>query len=144
MTEDATAQKLAKQCADFMYSSDKASQALGIQIEEIGPGSARLSMKVREDMANGQGNCHGGIIFALADSAFAFACNSYNRVTVAQGGNIDFVRPARAGDLLTAMAEEKSRGRSTGVVDVEVTRDDGKTVALFRGKSFSIDQALLP
>lgn len=135
--------KLAKQCSSYMWERDAASQEMGMQIEEVIPGRSVISMEVRASMLNGQKCCHGGYIFALADSAFAFACNSYNDITLAQGCNIEFIRPAFAGDTLTAKAVEVSRGRRTGVYDVSVVRQDAKVVAVFRGKSFALGKPLL-
>jgi acyl-CoA thioesterase len=117
-----------------MWSADTASKALGMEIDDVGPGSARLSMRVREDMVNGWDICHGGLIATLADSTFAFACNSYGGVTVASGFQIDFLEPARLGDLLVAEAREVVlRGRS-GIYDVTVRRGD-TVIAEFRGRS---------
>jgi len=132
------AQALAERVAARMYERDRASQAMGMQIGAIGPGYAELTMTVRADMLNGHAICHGGFIFTLADSAFAFACNSYNLTTVASGGAIDFVAPAREGDVLAAMARERSVSGRTGVYDIEVTNQRGETVAYFRGKSYRI------
>jgi acyl-CoA thioesterase len=132
------AQALAERVAAGMYERDRASQAMGIQIGAIGPGYAELTMTVRADMLNGHAICHGGFIFTLADSAFAFACNSYNLTTVASGCAIDFVAPAREGDVLAAMARERSVSGRTGVYDIEVTNQRGETVAYFRGKSYRI------
>jgi acyl-CoA thioesterase len=132
------AQALAERVADGMYSRDRASQALGMKIAKVGPGHAELTMAVRADMLNGHAICHGGFIFSLADSAFAFACNSYNLSTVASGCSIDFVAPAREGDLLTAIARERSVSGRTGVYDIGVTNQRGETIALFRGKSYRI------
>ena len=132
------AQSLAERVAAGMYARDRASQAMGMQIGAIGPGYAELTMTVRADMLNGHAICHGGFIFTLADSAFAFACNSYNLTTVASGGAIDFVAPAREGDVLAAMARERSVTGRTGVYDIEVTNQRGETVAYFRGKSYRI------
>jgi acyl-CoA thioesterase len=132
------AQALAVRVAAGMYERDRASQAMGMQIGAIGPGYAELTMTVRADMLNGHAICHGGFIFTLADSAFAFACNSYNLTTVASGGAIDFVAPAREGDVLAAMARERSVSGRTGVYDIEVTNQRGETVAYFRGKSYRI------
>jgi acyl-CoA thioesterase len=122
-----------------MFASDRASQALGMRIESVGPGRAELSMTVRDDMVNGHAICHGGYIFLLADSTFAFACNSYNRNTVAQGCSIDYLAPAHAGDVLRATAVERSRTGRTGVYDIDVRNQSGKAIALFRGKSYRID-----
>lgn len=132
------AQALAERVAETMYSRDRASQGLGMRIVRVGPGLAELTMSVRNDMLNGHAICHGGFIFALADSAFAFACNSYNLTTVASGCAIDFMAPAREGDVLTAMARERSASGRTGVYDIEVNNQRGETIALFRGKSYRI------
>jgi len=131
-------QALAEAVAAAMWSRDRAAQALGIRIEAVGPGAATLSMKVRGDMVNGHHICHGGLIFSLADTAFAYACNAYNRNTVASGCNIDFVAPGKEGDTLTAEAIERSASGRTGVYDITVRDSAGKTVALFRGKSYRI------
>jgi len=129
---------LAKRTAEAMYSRDRASQALGMRIAEVGPGYAVMTMMVRRDMVNGHAICHGGLVFALADSTFAFACNSYNLSTVAQGCSIDFLAPAREGDTLTATGRERSLAGRTGVYDIEVRNQHGQTIALFRGKSYRI------
>lgn len=133
------AQALAERVGAGMHASDRASRALGIRLERIAPGCAEMTMAVRDDMLNGHAICHGGYIFLLADSTFAFACNSYNRTTVAQGCGIDYLAPAHAGDVLRASGIERSRTGRTGVYDIEVRNQDGKTVALFRGKSYRID-----
>jgi acyl-CoA thioesterase len=129
-------QRLADEVGRVMYAQDKASRALGMTVEAIGPGHATLRMSVRDDMLNGHATCHGGLIFTLADSAFAFACNACNRVTVALGAQVTFVNPAKLGDVLIAEAKEQSRTRRTGVYDVEVTTEDGRTIALFRGNAY--------
>jgi len=131
-------QALAEAVAASMWSQDHASQAMGMLIVAVAPGRAELSMTVRHDILNGHGICHGGFIFTLADSAFAFACNSGNMNTVASGCSIDFLLPAREGDLLTAIAEERSASGRTGIYDVEVSNGRGERVALFRGKSYRI------
>lgn len=131
-------QHLAEACAQSMWSNDNASRNLGMKIEEISPGHAVLSMEVRDDMTNGQDLTHGGYIFTLADSAFAFACNSYNRFTVAQHCSITFVAPSFLGDRLTARAKERNRGDRSGIYDVTVTNQDGKVVAEFRGNSRTV------
>lgn len=132
------AQTLAEDCARAMWQRDTASRSLGMRLDEIGPGRAVLEMRVRADMLNGHGICHGGFIFALADSCFAFACNSYNRVSVAAGCHIDYLTPAREGELLRAVGEERSRSGRTGIYDVSVSNAAGDTVALLRGKSREI------
>ena len=131
-------QALAQRVADAMYARDQASQALGMRITDVAPGSARMTMTVRADMLNGHAICHGGFIFTLADSTFAFACNSYNLATVASACAIDFLAPAREGDLLTAAAIERSAAGRTGVYDIEVTNQRSEKIALFRGKSYRI------
>lgn len=132
------AQALAEAVADSMWSRDRATQALGMRIEAIRPGYARISMPVREDMLNGHRICHGGLIFTLADTAFAYACNSYNKNTVASACHIDFLAPGREGDTLQAEAVEQSATGRTGVYDVTVRDGEGRTLALFRGKSYRI------
>ncbi|HEY8622864.1 MAG TPA: hydroxyphenylacetyl-CoA thioesterase PaaI [Casimicrobiaceae bacterium] len=134
----AEAQSLAERVAAEMFARDRASQAMGMRISKVGPGRAELTMKVRADMLNGHATCHGGFIFTLADSAFAFACNSANMTTVASGCSIDFIAPAREDDVLTAIGEERSVSGRTGVYDIEVRNQRGETVALFRGKSYRV------
>ena len=135
-SEEAAA--LARRVADAMWANDHASQALALRVLDVGPGEARVAMRVRRDMLNGHEICHGGFIFTLADSAFAYACNSYNLVTVASGCSIAFLAPAREGDELTAHAHERSASGRTGVYDIEVTNQRGEKIALFRGKSYRI------
>ena len=134
----AEAQALAERVAAAMYARDAASHSMGITIAGIGPGHAELTMTVRAEMLNGHAICHGGFIFTLADSAFAFACNSYNLTTVASGCTIDFIAPAREGDVLTAVARERSTSGRTGVYDIEVANQRGEPIAFFRGKSYRI------
>jgi acyl-CoA thioesterase len=132
------AQSRAEKSAAAMWAADDASKWMGFAIEAVGPGTATLSMTVEKHHTNGHDICHGGVIFSLADSAFAFACNSYNKVAVAQMNTISFIAPGRLGDRLTATAREVSlRGRS-GIYDVTVTREGGETVAEFRGCSRTI------
>ena len=126
-----------------MWENDEASRGLGMQIDEVRLGYARLSMTVRANMTNGQKIAHGGFIFLLADSAFAFACNAYNQLTVAASANIEFLRPAKLGDTLVAIAEEEHRGKRSGVYSVVVENDRGERVALFRGRSASVSETLL-
>ena len=137
------AEQIARACADAMYANDRASEALGMQIEDMAEGRAVMGMTVREDMVNGHDLCHGGLIFSLADSAFAFACNSQNFNTVAAGARIEFLAAGRLGDRLTAVAEQVSQGARTGIYDVVVTNQENKTVALFRGNSHRIGGALV-
>jgi acyl-CoA thioesterase len=131
-------QALAELAGKAMYERDPASQALGMTLDEIRPGYARMSMPVRGDMLNGHATCHGGYIFMLADSAFAFACNSHNFVTVGAGCSIDYLAPGREGDLLTAEAAEQALTGKTGVYDIVVTNQEGRKIALFRGKSHRV------
>ncbi|MEO6928906.1 MAG: hydroxyphenylacetyl-CoA thioesterase PaaI [Casimicrobiaceae bacterium] len=140
---DAELHALAARVADAMYARDAATRALGMRIERVEPGSAQLTMRVRADMLNGHATCHGGLIFSLADSAFAFACNSRNLNTVAAGCTIEFVAPAREGDLLTARAAERALSGRTGVYDIDVTNQRGETIALFRGKSHRISGSVI-
>src|SRR3954451_2376005 len=139
MTPDETARR----SADAMWAGDRASQALGMTLESVGPGSATLSMTVRDDMVNGHAIGHGGLTFTLADSAFAVACNSYNRSTVAAAAEIRFRRPTRLGDRLVATATERERSGRDGVYDVLVTVGD-EVVAVFTGRSKEIDGTLFP
>lgn len=134
---------LAEAVAKAMFERDRASQSLGMEIVAVRRGYAILTMPVSLVMLNGHQTCHGGYIFALADSAFAFACNSYNRATVASGCTIDYLAPGHAGDLLTAEAVEQSRSGRTGVYDVTVTNQAGTRIALFRGKAYQIQGEIL-
>jgi acyl-CoA thioesterase len=131
-------QALAELAGKTMYERDPASQALGMALDEIRPGYARMSMPVRRDMLNGHGTCHGGYIFMLADSAFAFACNSHNFNTVGAGCTIDYLAPSGEGDVLSAEAVEQALLGKTGVYDITVTNQDGRKIALFRGKSHRV------
>jgi acyl-CoA thioesterase len=135
-------QTLAELAGKTMYERDPTSQALGMALSEIRPGYARMTMTVRADMLNGHRTCHGGYIFMLADSAFAFACNSHNFNTVGAGCTIDYLAPGREGDVLTAEAIEQALAGKTGVYDVAVT-NEGRTVALFRGKSHRVPGVLV-
>lgn len=139
------AQRVAEACRDAMWANDRASKALGMQIQAVSPGGAVLSMTVREDMLNGHDTCHGGLITTLADSAFAFACNAYNEITVASGFDVNIMAPARQGDVLTATAVEQSKSGRTGVYDITVTNQAGVRVAIFRGRSYTLKgKPLLP
>ena len=126
---------LARRSAAAMLDNDQASQGLGMCIEDSGVGYSRVSMRIRKDMLNGHGNCHGGFMFTLADSAFAFACNSRNEATVAASCSIDFLRPVRENERLTAIARERVLVGRTGIYDVMVIDEAGQPVAAFRGKS---------
>lgn len=131
-------QELAERAVAALFAGDRASKSLGMQIESVAPGRAIVSMRVSVEMLNGHAVCHGGLVFALADSAFAFACNSHNRNTLAAGATIDFLAPAREGDALTATAVEVSRSRRTGVYDITVTNQRGERVAVFRGRAHEV------
>jgi acyl-CoA thioesterase len=134
----ADAQALAERVAAGMFARDPASQGLGMRITKVAPGFAELTMTVRHDMVNGHAICHGGFVFTLADSAFAFACNSYNANTVAAGCAIEFLAPSHEGDVLTATARERALVGRNGIYDIDVTNQAGETIALFRGKSTRI------
>lgn len=137
-TPNGSPQAVADAVRDTMWRNDRASKALGMCVQAVGPGTAVLSMTVREDMLNGHDICHGGLITTLADSAFAFGCNSHNEVTVASGFNVDLVAPARLGDVLTATCSELNRAGRTGVYDIEVKNQRGDRIALFRGRSYTL------
>jgi len=135
---DANPQSIAESVGSKLYASDAVVRSLGIKLESIGPGRAQLQMAVRPDMINGAGICHGGIITTLADAAFAFACNSYNTLTLATGLSVEFLAPAQLGDVLTADAYEVSRTGRTGIYDVVVANRNNKRVALLRGRCHEI------
>lgn len=134
---------LARACAEAMWKEDDASGGLGMEIVDIGPGRATLTMIVRPEMVNGQRIAHGGFIFTLADSAFAFACNSHNDRAVAAQGSITFIKPGKLGDKLVATAREISRSGRSGIYDVRVTAGD-VVIAEFRGHSRTIPGTWLP
>jgi acyl-CoA thioesterase len=134
---------IARACAQAMWKEDDASKGLGMEILEVGPGRATLAMTIQPHMVNGQRIAHGGFIFTLADSAFAFACNTYNERVVAAQGNITFIRPGKLGDRLIAKAREISRNGRSGIYDVTVTGGD-TVIAEFRGHSRSIGGTWLP
>jgi acyl-CoA thioesterase len=135
----------ARRSAEVMLGSDEASRALGIELVDVGPGRARMRMRVTESMVNGHAIAHGGLVFTLADSAFAVACNSHGTVTVASGADVEFVAPGRLGDVLVAEAVEHTRFGRSGLTDVTVTREaDGSVVALFRGRSRSLGRPIEP
>ena len=134
----ATPQQIAEATRDAMWANDRASKLLGMAVLAIGPGKATLTMTVREDMLNGHDICHGGFVATLADSAFAFACNACNEMTVASGFDINLLAAAKQGDVLTARAAEVSRAGRTGVYDVNVSNQRGEAVAVFRGRSYAM------
>ena len=130
--------ELAKAAAAAMWNNDNASRGLGMVIEEVRPGYARLNMKIRDDMTNGQDIAHGGFIFTLADSAFAFACNSHNQFAVAQHCAVTFLAPGQKGETLTAEAVERHNAGRSGLYDVTVTNQSGEKIAEFRGNSRTV------
>jgi acyl-CoA thioesterase len=142
-TDTLDAQRLAERAVAALYAGDRASQNLGIRVEKIAPGAVRVAMIVRGDMVNGHRLCHGGIVFALADSAFAFACNSYGDNTLAAAASIDFLAPAREGDALTADASELWRAGRSGLYEITVSNQRGERIALFRGRSHRIEGRLI-
>jgi len=141
---DLDGQALAEACARAMWTDDEASQRLGMVIERIAPGAATLSLTVTAAMTNGHQTCHGGYIFTLADSAFAFACNSYNQRTVAEHCSISYLAPARQHDRLTAAAVEVARRERSGIYDVQVTNQHGALIATFRGHARTVKGTHLP
>jgi acyl-CoA thioesterase len=132
------AQHTAERVRDHMWASDRASQGMGMRVAAIGPGACTMTMTVREDMLNGYGTCQGGLLAALADSCFAFACNAYNEITVASGFNVEIVAPGRLGDVLTATAVEVSKSGRMGVYDVDVRNQRDERVVAFRGRSYTM------
>jgi acyl-CoA thioesterase len=136
--------EMAEATAEAMYAADACSRALGLELLEVRPGYARMRMTVRADFLNGHQICHGGLIFTLADSTFAFACNTYNINTVASGCSIEFLRPVHERDVLTAEAIEQTLSGRTGIYDIRVTNSADETVAMFRGKSAQIKGNLIP
>jgi acyl-CoA thioesterase len=139
-----TPEALADACSQRMWAQDTASQNLGMQLDLVKPGQSKISMTVAETMTNGHGICHGGYIFTLADSAFAFACNTYNQVTVAQHCSVTFLAPAHLNDRLTATARELSRQGRSGLYDVTITNQNGDIIAEFRGNSRTTKGTILP
>jgi acyl-CoA thioesterase len=145
LTHAYTPQQVADFVREGMFANDEASKSLGMKILEVGPGTAAITMTVRRDMLNGFEICHGGFITTLADSTFAFACNSYNELTVAAGITVDFIAPAHEGDVLTAECKEVALTGRTGIYDVEVKNQHGKRVAMFRGRSSRLkDRQVVP
>lgn len=140
---DADRQRTAERAAAALWRGDAASKQLGMTVGSCTPGRATVSMRVRPDMVNGHGICHGGLVFALADSAFAFACNSHGDNTVAAGAAIEFLSPAREDDVLTALASERWRAGRTGIYEIEVRNQRDETIALFRGRSHQIAGRLI-
>ncbi|QCM12734.1 hydroxyphenylacetyl-CoA thioesterase PaaI [Agrobacterium tumefaciens] len=137
-------QALAEACAKAMWDDDNATRHLGMELLAVAPGEATITMTIAETMTNGHGTCHGGYIFTLADSAFAFACNTYNQRTVAQHCSVTYIAPAFKGDRLTAMAREVSRRGRAGIYDIRITNQEGEHVAEFRGHSRTVKGTHLP
>jgi len=132
------AQRVAERVRDHMWQSDRASRGLGMEVVAIGPGTCTMRMAVREDMLNGHGSAQGGLVTALADSCFAFACNAYDEITVAAGFDVQLIAPGRLGDVLTACAVEISRSGRLGVYDVDVRNQRDERVCAFRGRSYTL------
>ena len=132
-------EEIARRSAEAMWANDDASKWMGMTLDAIGPGTAVMSLAVEKHHTNGHDICHGGVIFTLADSAFAFACNSYNRIVVAQHNSITFVAPGRLGDRLKAEAREVARFGRSGIYDVRVADQDGRLIAEFRGQSRTLE-----
>jgi len=130
------AQHLAERVRDTMFATDRCAHAMGMEVTAISPGHASVAMTVREDMLNGFGTCQGGLIATLADMAFAYACNSYNELTVASGFDVDLLGPGKPGDRLTATGRVVSQGSRMGVYDIEVSNQSGERIAVFRGRSY--------
>lgn len=135
---------LARACAQSMWAADKASKHMGMKLDHVAAGTATMSMTVQDFMTNGHDICHGGFIFTLADSTFAFACNGYNQNAVAQHCAVSFLLPVKSGETLTARATEIHRSGRSGIYDIRVTREDGETVAEFRGQSRTVKGTHLP
>ncbi len=138
MTPQQTPQPIAERCAALMWADDQAARGLGLELLEVGPGMARARMTVRPDMVNGHGICHGGFIFTLADCAFSYACNGYNQRAVASGADITFLAPAQLGDTLVSVGQVRQQGGRNGLYDIEVSNQEGRMIALFRGRSSRI------
>jgi len=134
---DPTPQQIAERVRDHMLADDRATRMMGVSIVEVGPGRAVTRMTVREDMLNGHDLCQGGFVTMLADTAFAYACNAYNEITVASGFTVDLIAPGRNGDVLTASCDEVSKAGRTGVYDVTVRNQRGERIAVFRGRSYT-------
>lgn len=137
-------QQLAEACVEIMLANDDAARTLGVEVIELKPGNATVRMTVTREMTNSHDNCHGGIIFTLADVGFAYACNNANKVTVASGCSIEFMAPAAIGDTLTATVLERTRSARTGVYDADISNQHNQLVAIFRGKSYQIKGQVIP
>ena len=135
---DRTPQQIAEHVRDGMFARDRAARSLGIEVVDIAPGRATLTMTVGDTMLNGHDLCHGGLITTLADTCFAYACNSYDELTVASGFSVDLMAPGRLGDVLTAHGVEVSKGGRTGLYDVTVSNQRDERIAVFRGRSYTM------
>ena len=144
LPSERTPQQTAEMVRERMYANDRAVQGLGMDVVDISPGQATVTMTVRDSMLNGHEICHGGLIFTLADSTFAFACNSHNKVTVAAGCSIEFLKPGRLGDVLTCEGVERVLQGRHGIYDMKVTNQHGEVVAMFRGKSAHVQGTVIP
>ncbi|MDE9539776.1 hydroxyphenylacetyl-CoA thioesterase PaaI [Xenorhabdus bovienii] len=142
MSANASSQ-LAQRCIEAMYAKDACAQNMGMHIDHVDTGVAQVSMTIKPNMLNGHQSCHGGILFSLADTAFAYACNSEGLAAVASGCSIDFIRPAFSGDHLTATAFVQHQGKTTGLYDVKIINQDGKIVAFFRGHAHRLGHSIL-
>jgi acyl-CoA thioesterase len=138
MTTERNPQQTADLVRERMFANDRAARGLGMEVTETTPGKASVTMTVRQNMLNGHDICHGGLIATLADTAFAYACNSYNELTVASGFSMDLMAPGREGDVLTACAFEVSKAGRTGVYDCDITNQRNERIAVFRGRSYTI------
>ncbi len=138
-----TPDELAQRSAEAMWGNDDGSKSIGISLDSVAPGTATVSMMVEKRHTNGHDICHGGFIFTLADTAFAFACNSYNQVAVAQHNTITFVAPGKLGDKLTAVATETQRGKRSGIYDATVVNQNNETIAIFRGNSRNLNATVI-
>ena len=138
MTTERNPQQTADLVRERMFANDRAARGLGMEVTETMPGKATVTMTVRQHMLNGHDICHGGLIATLADTAFAYACNSYNELTVASGFSMDLMAPGREGDVLTARAFEVSKAGRTGVYDCDITNQRNERIAVFRGRSYTI------
>jgi acyl-CoA thioesterase len=144
MSMETDPEQLARTCGEWMYARDAGAKSLGISIARVAPGTAETRMRVETSMVNAHDVCHGGYIFALADTAFAYACNSHNQATVAASASIEFLAPAHSGDELIARAREVKRGKRSGLYDIDVTNQDERRIALFRGRSAGLAQTVIP
>lgn len=135
--------ELAHACAQHMYANDALSNLFGMQIKQMDEGTAVVTMQVTKSMVNGLNTCHGGVIFSLADTSFAFACNSQNEVAVAAGCNIDYLRPAMIDDVLSATSKMQYQGRRSGIYQTLITNQDNKLIAVFKGNSARLGGAVL-